>query len=193
MEKIDFDQVYYHGLDSANGFSRNTANFTNLKYEISLKRLESILKCKAILSTDRRKKEKIEDIGVHCGVNWNGSKYVSICQKKFLLKVAKPTWILSEAYQNFCQHGISIVLNQDLIKDLPVRQDFHLHMPGEIQIEDAIPTSYMIGLCINTSNEDQNYQDTVKKAKSLLIKYQMEIPIFHLRNTVQEKIDSKKL
>ena len=147
MNKIDLDNVLYHGL--AHYLTRN-------KEEKSIVRLNSILKCRAILSRTQQslmlRKLNLPE-NKYAKVVWNGMDYISICKKQGHCPECP-----SEAYSDFIETGISIVLDKSILNRCET--GLEEWQEGEFQIKDQIESDYFKGIAINFLSDIQIAEHT---------------------------------
>ena len=113
MEKIDLHNTLFHGL----------AHFlADKRFELSLKRLDQILKSGAILSRNEQKKV-LPTLGFtpedYCKILWNGEDYISVCTKSN--EENKQYDYNTEAFFEFVYGGVGFVLDKKLLEDLEIR------------------------------------------------------------------------
>lgn len=167
MEKINFDKVYYHGLDVDN-FGRAIPN-----YELSIDRLDTILKIGSIYSRQKLLESKIvADHFFRDTINWNGNDYVSITRKT--------SYPLS-AYYMYVKTGMALIINDKIEKELEFREENYRRLTGEFQVKDEIASDYFMGItiCIPDGYMDLFDKD-LKEVKSILVKTGLELPIYGL-------------
>lgn len=142
MEKIDLHNSLFHGL----------AHFlADKRFDLSLKRLDQILKCGAILSRNEQKKIlptlgfSFED---YCKILWNGEDYISICKKSNGNNKEDNT----EAFFEFLEGGIGLILDKKLLKELETKSS-HCQ-DGEIQVKNKIDSKYFLGVLVRDMSDD---------------------------------------
>lgn len=148
MKKIDLDNVLYHGL--LHYLSRHP------RVDKSITKLNSILKCGAILSrTQQSLILPTLDLpeNKYSKVVWNGLDYISICKKQGY----RPEYP-SEAFSQFVESGISIVLDKSVLDKGYIMPD--QKQEGEYQIKDQIEADYFIGITINFLSDKQQAEHT---------------------------------
>jgi len=164
MKKLDINSVYFHGLESW-GFQDRLEN--------SLKRLEAILKSKAILCRQKQL-ELFGESKEHASMferyetqkyNLNGMTHVSICQSEHF----DDPRFASAAFNEYIRGnvGIGIILSKD-VESLIDRNRTEF-MDGEFQVEGAIPLEYMIGIfcgCKSTAEISEDFESAKKLGMS---------------------------
>lgn len=148
MNKIDLDNVLYHGL--LHYLSRHP------RVDKSITKLNSILKCGAILSrTQQSSILPMLDLpeNKYSKVVWNGVDYISICKKQGY----RPEYP-SEAFSQFVESGISIVLDKSVLDKGYITPN--QKQEGEYQIKDRIEADYFIGVTINFLSDKQMAEHT---------------------------------
>ena len=171
MKKINLDKVLYHGLGHASLEDRE---------EISLKRLESVLKSGAILSRDEQR--KIFDLPpyVYQYQLKNGNEYVCVCKRKGKAKNIK--W--SEAFYEFVEGGVSLILDEKLLDELEIRKENF--QDGEIQIKNKIPLDYIIGIAVDRSSDESTVKHGLKSAKRGISREERREYLKHTYNLAKE-------
>jgi len=153
MNKINLDKVLFHGVthrDDDELVSRN---------DLSLKRLDSIFKCGAILSRkEQRKVIALLETEYQFPLK-NGEDYVCICTRKGKNKLIK----CSDAFYQFIESGISLILDKKLLEDLEIREESF--QDGEIQVKNKIPLKYLVGVAVNCSSDDSWVKHGLKVSK----------------------------
>lgn len=144
MDKINLNDVLFHGLTN---FLVGPGRF-----EKSIERLNLILKSNAILSRNKQK-EILPKIGLtppeYIKTLWNGNDYISVCSK---LSKNQSNIKNSEAYEEFINYSYGLIINKSILDELDCRdycfssEGKHKCQDGEIQIKDAIPASYFVGI-----------------------------------------------
>lgn len=178
MEKIDFDKVYYHNIESMRA----------IKFRLIDKKAEE--KLKSILETGyiySRRNLWERNIKVEWNnFNFNGSDYISVCKKKG--RYIKT----STAYDFYVKTGINLILSEKIKEDLEFKE-YPRAIEGEEQVKDKIPISYICGLSFPIPNglEEQCYQD-VLYVKAILVKHGLEVPIFNVNKNNEEITFSNK-
>lgn len=148
MNKIDLDNVLYHGL--LHYLSRHP------RVDKSITKLNSILKCGAILSrTQQSLILPSLDLpeNKYSKVVWNGVDYISICKKQGY----RPEYP-SEAFSQFVESGISIVLDKSVLDKGYITPN--QKQEGEYQIKDQIEADYFVGVTINFLSDKQMAEHT---------------------------------
>ena len=148
MKKIDLDNVLYHGLLHY--------LFRHPRVDKSITKLDSILKCGAILS--RTQQSLILPTlnlpeNKYSKVVWNGLDHLSICKKQ-----GHRPECPSEAFSDFVESGISIVLDKSVLDKGYIMPD--QKQEGEYQIKDQIEADYFIGITINFLSDKQMAEHT---------------------------------
>lgn len=126
MEKIDLDNVYFHGI-------RPPCDNEDAALEI----LENILKHNAILSRGLQDELGIKSI-LNANLNRNGKDNISICCSR------------SDAFINWVRNQISIILPKNMPECIFVDKYDFSGIDGEFQIKSSIPSKYFIGIGIPT-------------------------------------------
>ena len=166
MKKLDINSVYFHGLESW-GFQDRLEN--------SLKRLEAILKSKAILCRQKQL-ELFGESQEHASMferyetqkyNLNGMTHVSICQSGHF----DDPRFASAAFNEYIRGnvGIGIILSK-AVESLIDRSRTEF-MDGEFQVEGAIPLEYMIGIFCGCKSTTEILED-FESAKKLGMSYE---------------------
>lgn len=142
MDKIDFDNVLFHGVSYF-------LNGTNI-FNVSMERLELILKSNALLSRNKQK-EQLPSLNLapaHFDLKtFDNEDWVSVCQKKSFYNENST----STSYEEFIDYSYGLVLNKKLLDDLEHRERYtskghRFHCDdGEYQIKDQIPSKYFLG------------------------------------------------
>lgn len=143
MEKIDLHSVLFHGL----------AHFLEDKrFDLSLKRLEQILKSGAILSRNEQKKI-LPTLGFtpedYCKILWNGEDYISICRKS---NDDNPEYNTKSFFQFIGEYGIGLILDKRLLNELKIR--LSNCDDGEIQVKDKIDSKYFLGVLVGAMSDE---------------------------------------
>lgn len=181
MEKINFDKVYYHGLDVDN-CGKKIPN-----YELSISRLETILKTGSIYSRKKLLESKIaKDNLFRDIINWNGNDYVSITRKN--------SYPLS-AYYMYVKTGMALIIDDNIEKEIEFREDNYLKLTGEIQVKDAILSDYFIGITICIPDDSMNlFDNDLREVESILVKTGLELPVYGLNKDNDDvQIMSKRI
>ncbi len=177
MDKIDFDKVYYHSIESMHTIR------LKLMSDESIKKLESILESGYIYSR-RNLEEKHIKVGYN-NFNFNGLDYISICKKK-----SSFTTLESVAYR-YVREGTTLILSEKIKEDLTFKE-YPRAIEGEEQVKDKIPISYIIGLSLPIPKDfEEKYYKEVLYAKALLVKHNLHVPIFNIRDNNKEIFVSK--
>lgn len=194
MEKqIDLNKVLFHGLGH---------NELENRAEDSIRRLENILKTKAILSRNKQKeiltKHNI-DLPLYSLPKKNGDDYICVCKRKSDKKKSK----ISDAFYQFVEDGISLIINPIILKKLEVRKE--CFQDGEFQIKDEISIDYVIGIALKLHSsadyikserkrlkKGKDLKDTkieldylyknYKEVKNLLSNYNFDLPIYSIKD-----------
>ncbi len=198
MDKINLNDVLFHGVTNILVASD--------RFEKSLDRLDLILKSNAILSRSKQK-EVLTKIGLtppkYNKILWNGEDYVSVCSK---LSTENQSKIKnSEAFEDFINYSYGLILSKRILDELECRdycfssEGKQKCQDGEIQVKDAIPAKYFIGVFTrdlsdteiveNSQNFDFSSSDIIeifassKSIRDLLNKngYQ-NLPIYSIRD-----------
>lgn len=157
-EQIDLDKVLFHGLGH---------NELEDRAEDSLRRLENILKIKAILSRNKQKEILPVyniDVPLYYLPLQNGYDNICVCKRKSDIKKRKT----SDAYNQFVDGGISLIIDAKILKELNIRDESF--QDGEFQVKDKIPINYIIGIAINLSSSYERIKfekKMLKKGKDL--------------------------
>lgn len=201
MKNLNIDAVFYHGIDRR--------KFNN-DIDAQLKVFEDILKAEAIMCRQSQIKNLGQNIvderlGHLQGFsNWNGSTYVSICQRRppvnkqqFEVESKNPDY--SVAYLKFVKGNISFVISPMVIA-FQGKTHSNFLQDGEFQVYDKIPKRFFQGICVDLDNlenfvsffkavgypDDYIYKTTLeayktsllKKIEDLLEKYDYDLPIY---------------
>lgn len=179
MKSIDLEQVLFHGL--AHILSPH-------KEEKSLSRLDRILKCGAILSRNYQEL-MLSELGLeqnkYAKIVWNGEDYISICRKQG----SKPDRT-SEAFSEFVESGISIILDSKILDDAELRVD--KIQEGEVQIKDTIPSSYFKGISVLFMSDKQTIERTqsfIDRGMSLKECEDILIPRYKVIRSIRDCLD----
>lgn len=152
-KQIDLDKVLFHGLGH---------NELEDRAEDSIKRLGNILKTKAILSRKKQKeilpKHNI-DVPLYYLPLKNGDDYICVCKRKSDKKKSK----FSDAFNQFVDGGISLIINPKILKELEIRNESF--QDGEFQIKDEISVEYIIGIALNLSSSADFIKGEKKRLK----------------------------
>lgn len=147
MEQINLNEVLFHGV---------THYMTEHRQDKAMQRLNSILKCRAILSRNLQEKT-LHTLNLPQNkfkkVMWNGMDYISVCEKEGPLAKIGCVTDESEAFSDFVKNGTSIILSRSILTDLQTRNG-HLQ-EGEFQIKDQIPAKYFLGIAIYNISDEQ--------------------------------------
>ena len=192
-KQIDLDKVLFHGLGH---------NELEDRAEDSIKSLGNILKTKAILSRKKQKeilpKHNI-DVPLYYLPLKNGDDYICVCKRKSDKKKSK----FSDAFNQFVDDGISLIINPKILKELEIRNESF--QDGEFQIKDEISIDYVIGIAINLHStvdyikaerkrfkKGKNLKDTeieldylyknYKEIKDLLFRFNLNLPIYSIED-----------
>lgn len=193
MKKLDINSVYFHGLESW-GYQDRLEN--------SFKRLEAILKSKAILCRQKQL-ELFGESQEHASMferyetqkyNLNGMTHVSICQSGHF----DDPRFASVAFNEYIRGnvGIGIILSKS-VEHLIDRSRTEF-MDGEFQVEGEIPLKYMIGIfcdCKSTAEISEDFESAKKLGMSYeefkkilpLILTPFHEEILQRLNTIMEK------
>ena len=144
MEKLDLHNVLFHGL----------AHFlTYQRFDLSLKRLDQVLKSGAILSRNGQK-EILPTLGFQFekyGKSlWNGEDYISVCTKSN--EDNKHYNYNTEAFFEFVDGGIGFILDKKLLEELEIR--LYNCQDGEIQVKDRIDSKYFLGVFVRDMSDE---------------------------------------
>lgn len=157
-EQIDLDKVLFHGLGH---------NELEDRAEDSIRRLENILKTKAILSRKKQKeilpKHNI-DVPLYYLPLKNGDDYICVCKRKSDKKKQKT----SDAFNQFVDGGISIIINPNILHELKIRDESF--QDGEFQVKNQIAINYVVGIALNLSSSAdfiKHEKKRLKKGKDL--------------------------
>lgn len=147
MKSVDLEQVLFHGL---------AHYFTRHREDKSIARLDNILKCGAILSRNYQEL-MLTELGLeqnkYAKVGLNGEDFISICRKQG----CRPEHS-SEAFSEFVETGISIIIDSKILDDAELRIDNI--QDGEVQIKDSIPSSYFKGISVLFMSDKQTIERT---------------------------------
>lgn len=173
MDKINLDKVLFHGL------AHRDDSIEDPKYD-ALKHLDSVLKTKSILS--RKKQKEILELSKYAYqfLLKNGNDYVCVCKRKGKNKLIK----CSEAFYEFVESGISLILDTKLLEELEVREQSF--QDGEIQIRDEIPLKYLVGIAINCSSDESCIKFYKKSIKKGLDRKYIEEDLKHTHSILEE-------
>lgn len=153
-KRLDINSVYFHGLESW-GFQDRLEN--------SLKRLEAILKSKAILCRQKQLElfgESKEQASMFeryetQKYNLNGMTHVSICQSGHF----DDPRFASAAFNEYIRgnFGIGIILSKD-VESLIDGSRTEV-MDGEFQVKGEIPLDYMVGIYCGCKSTNEILED----------------------------------
>lgn len=98
----------------------------------------------------------LEEYDSLCDINtnWNEGDYVSITpfrtkQKNFPAhRNGKCASTFDNSYNIYVARHPAIILNNNLLENLPIRRNPNNNMLGEIQVKDKIPDEYFIGISL---------------------------------------------
>ena len=202
MENLNIDAVFYHGIDRRK---------YNNDFDAQLKVFEDILKAGAIMCRQSQIKNLGQNVvderlGHLQGFsNWNGSTYVSICQRRppsskqqFEVESKNPDY--SVAYLKFVKGNISFVISPMVIA-FQGKTHSNFLQDGEFQVYDKIPKRFFQGICVDDLDNFENivlffksinypsefiyecikkdYEGSrLKKIEDLLEKYGYDLPIY---------------
>ena len=143
MRKLDLHSVLFHGF----------AHFlTDKRFELSLKRLDQILKSGAILSRNEQKKV-LPTLGftpeAYCKILWNGEDYISICKKS---DEDNPEYNTNSFFEFIGEYGIGLILDKKLLNELEIR--LSNCDDGEIQVKDKIDSKYFLGVLVGYMSDE---------------------------------------
>lgn len=143
MEKLDLHNVLFHGF----------AHFlADKRFEISLKRLDQILKSGAILSRNEQKKV-LPTLGFapenYGKILWNGEDYISICKKA---DDDNPKYNTNSFFEFIGEYGIGLILDKRLLNELEIR--LSNCDDGEIQVKDKIDCKYFLGVLVGDMSDE---------------------------------------
>lgn len=156
MEKIDLGNVLYHGFMHCLSPTRE---------DKSIERLDSILKCGAILSRNQQK-IMLNDLGLplvrKLKILRNEVDYISVCSK------FGTNGAVTEPFSDFVETGMSLVLDNSILDSCVVRDEFF--QDGEVQIKDSIPATFFRGIAVNFVSDEkmkEKIKAFVKKGETL--------------------------
>ena len=129
----------------------------------------------------------------------NGDDYICVCKRKSDKKKSK----FSDAFYQFVDGGISLILNPSILQELEIREESF--QDGEFQIKDEISVNYIIGIAINLTStadyikhekkrlkkgKDLKYTEieldylykNYKEIKNILFRYNFNLPIYSIED-----------
>ena len=183
MDKINLNDVLFHGLTN---FLVGPGRF-----EKSLERLNLILKSNAILSRNKQK-EILPKIGLtppeYNKTLWNGDDYISVCSK---MPENQSNIKNSEAYEEFINYSYGLIISKRILDELDCRdycfssEGKHKCQDGEIQIKDAIPASYFVGIFTC----DLSDAEIIESSKGFNVTSSDILKTFVVSNTIRELLN----
>lgn len=186
MELQDF---FYYGFQSQKRQDKT-------RFEDDMKVLEEILEDKAILSRKglNKKRGLLQRLNIK-RLNWQGTDSVSVCVHPFRARETETiqqaeTRDWHDAFPYFVGQCLSFVLSDEILKN--AKPNVSKAMRDEIQICGNIALEHIVGLGVPTSYlEKYGSKDSIVRIKRLLKKYELEIPVYDIRNNREYVLENE--
>lgn len=181
MEKIDIENLYFHGLAGGIPFWDE-----DIVTSIALKQLRDIIEKGGIYSRKILRKK----YGIHYDEKepvYNGEEYISVCKKNPENNEFSERFVNTDpAFFRYVRFKIGIALNSNIVDKCKFREGEYKHLPGERQILDSIDISNFIAIIVGLENKTRAISEieNILEGKS--------IPIVDFRGNIITNIEKKE-
>lgn len=171
LEKIDFENMYFHGLCG----NVITINSDELIINASLEYLDAIINSGGLFSRNELSKR---NVNYSWNPVYNGNDYISLCVKNPAEE--EFTGInegLESSYNTYINaNRIAIIIDKSIAATSIFREDTELFMPGERQVKNKIDISSFVGISVMFDNEESASLAS-SKIYELLEEHNINLPV----------------